>query len=366
MSETTDRANHDLKPPALRMPADFRQDLVSVIMPVYNREWILEETLDCIREQTYRPIELVVVDDGSTDRTPDVVRAFGESSGEGIRLTCLRQENLGANAARNRGLEASRGEFIQFLDSDDLIVPEKLSRQVEVMGEQPRVQYVFARWQILYQESGRKGDPWPEDFTPDRQDLLDAMITLYAHPTLPVCSINGLYRRSLCRRIGPWETRWQIHDRHYHTRMLLLGEPYRFIPPVHAYVRLHEGFRAGHHAARAGRLASHRLGWHAMEALFEEAGEINLRRRRILARSYRDLAGLALGAGAPELARRFTADALRTAPAAFRLRLRAEALFDRMPGAELLRAAAHSYDEGGAALLMKRTLSKLWSRPGPA
>jgi len=98
--------------------------LVSCIIPVFNGARFLADAVDSVERQTYAPIEIIIVDDGSTDDTPGVIDAFGE------RVRAIRQDNSGPSAARNRGILAARGEFIAFLDSDDVWVPEKVERQV--------------------------------------------------------------------------------------------------------------------------------------------------------------------------------------------------------------------------------------------
>ena len=105
--------------------------LVSVIIPTYNRAWALAEAIDSVLAQNYNNFELIVIDDGSTDNTSDLIDGY---SGE---LTLIRQENAGVSAARNRGIESSRGDFIAFLDSDDTWLPQKLSRQVDFWGSYP-------------------------------------------------------------------------------------------------------------------------------------------------------------------------------------------------------------------------------------
>jgi glycosyltransferase involved in cell wall biosynthesis len=98
--------------------------LVTCIIPVYNGERYLGEALESILNQTYGPLEVIVVDDGSTDRTPDVVTSYGS------RVAYRRQANAGAPSARNLGIGAASGEWIAFLDADDLWHPEKLSKQL--------------------------------------------------------------------------------------------------------------------------------------------------------------------------------------------------------------------------------------------
>jgi glycosyltransferase involved in cell wall biosynthesis len=98
---------------------------VSVIIPTYNRGWIIREAIDSVLAQDFTDFELIVVDDGSTDNTADILRGFGSD------IQVIRQSNAGVSAARNRGIKASAGRWIAFLDSDDLWLPQKLSRQVD-------------------------------------------------------------------------------------------------------------------------------------------------------------------------------------------------------------------------------------------
>ena len=103
--------------------------LVSVIIPTYNRAATIAEAVESVLCQTHREIEVVVVDDGSTDSTLEVLCAFGD------RIQVIRQKNAGPSAARNRGVRESMGEIIAFLDSDDLWLPDKIRQQVELMEQ---------------------------------------------------------------------------------------------------------------------------------------------------------------------------------------------------------------------------------------
>lgn len=98
--------------------------LVSVIIPTYNRVRLLPAALESVLGQTYSPIEVIVVDDGSSDETPELLRSYGD------RIRVLRQANAGPSTARNRGIALARGEIIAFLDSDDQWLPTKIERQV--------------------------------------------------------------------------------------------------------------------------------------------------------------------------------------------------------------------------------------------
>ncbi len=111
--------------------------MISVIIPVYNAEPHLAETISSVLSQSRPPEEVIVVDDGSTDRTPEVAAQFQD------RIRYLQQENQGPGAARNRGIQASQGDLLAFLDSDDLWAPHKLQTQVEALDKNPNAGLVF-------------------------------------------------------------------------------------------------------------------------------------------------------------------------------------------------------------------------------
>lgn len=112
---------------------------VSVIIPNYNRAAVVGETINNMLRQSLPPHEVIVVDDGSTDNSIEVIRSFGD------RVTLIEQENSGPGAARNAGLKVASGEFIQFMDSDDLASLNKLEVQAQVLVEQ-QADIVYGAW----------------------------------------------------------------------------------------------------------------------------------------------------------------------------------------------------------------------------
>lgn len=104
--------------------------LVSVIIPAFNAEALLARTLESVLRQTYQNLEVLVVDDGSCDRTPEIVQQFAQRD---RRLRLLRQANAGVAAARNLGIQHINGEFVALIDADDFWYPENLERQVQCM-----------------------------------------------------------------------------------------------------------------------------------------------------------------------------------------------------------------------------------------
>jgi glycosyltransferase involved in cell wall biosynthesis len=111
--------------------------VVSVIIPTFNRAEVVEEAVDSVLAQTCSEYELVVVDDGSTDDTIGRLARYGD------RISVLRQENLGASAARNAGIRRARGQYIAFLDSDDLWLQDKLETQMELVDKDPQVKVCY-------------------------------------------------------------------------------------------------------------------------------------------------------------------------------------------------------------------------------
>ena len=111
---------------------------VSVIIPCFNHGRFLRHAADSVLAQTLADIELIIVDDGSTDDTPAVLAGLDDR-----RVRTCRTSNRGVSAARNAGLDMVRGEFVAFLDADDLWEPDKLARQVAIMDAEPDVTLVF-------------------------------------------------------------------------------------------------------------------------------------------------------------------------------------------------------------------------------
>jgi len=119
--------------------------LVSVVLPVWNGERYLKQTIESILDQHFSDFELVIVDDGSTDNTPKII----ESLGRDPRIRCHRQTNMGLVKALNKGLELSRGELIARIDADDYAMPERLALQVKALVENPEVAVVGSSIRIV-------------------------------------------------------------------------------------------------------------------------------------------------------------------------------------------------------------------------
>lgn len=112
-----------------------KRPVVSIVTPVYNIEKFIRETMDCVRSQTFEDWEMLLIEDGSTDKTPEVIQEYLEKTGENrIRLIRL-EENVGAARARNLGVKEARGRYLAYVDADDLWEPQKLQHQLRFMEE---------------------------------------------------------------------------------------------------------------------------------------------------------------------------------------------------------------------------------------
>jgi glycosyltransferase involved in cell wall biosynthesis len=130
--------------------------LISIVIPTFNREHLILDALETCVLQTYRPIEIVVVDDGSTDRTTEFVEDWIKgSSHKEVTLKIIKQENKGGNVARNNGIKNTIGEFIAFLDSDDLWDTTKLKKQYALISQSDTIGGVYCGLRQVEVESGK-------------------------------------------------------------------------------------------------------------------------------------------------------------------------------------------------------------------
>ena len=126
--------------------------LISIIIPVYNTKRYLDETIGSVLKQTYENWELILVDDGSTDGSVDLIKDYCNSD---IRIRLIEQANAGQGAARNNGIRQAKGELIAFLDSDDLWTPEKLTIQLEEKVKYG-VEFQYAHGYLMYEDQNNK------------------------------------------------------------------------------------------------------------------------------------------------------------------------------------------------------------------
>ena len=202
------------------------ETLISCIIAVYNGERFIKEALDSILEQSYPSLEVIVVDDGSTDKTRDLVTGYG------ARVVYVWQENGGPGAARNRGLDSATGEFVAFLDADDLWHPEKLMIQMRRFEERPELELCVAHAQNF----------WAQELEEEQEQFEGHRLS---KPTPCYLTQAILARKNLFDKLGYFNTRFRhVHDSEWFVRASDQGIVTELLPDVLVYRRLHKDNRS--------------------------------------------------------------------------------------------------------------------------
>ena len=206
---------------------------ISVIIPCYNAARFLSDTIQSVLEQSFSDYEIILIDDGSTDNTQEVIRSFG------TRVRAEFGPNRGVSAARNRGTELAQGEFIQYLDADDLLTLDALGRRLSAL-RQTGADVAYSDWQKLNETAAR---------TFERGEIIartiesihpDIEISLFTDFWCPPAAL--LYRRSIIERIGKWnESLPVIQDARFLLDAALRGGRFAHVPEIGAYYRVHAG-----------------------------------------------------------------------------------------------------------------------------
>lgn len=207
----------------------FIPGLVSVIIPTFNRAAYLKEAIDSVINQTYRPIECIVVDDGSTDNTKELVTAINTD----IELRYLYQANTGSQAARNKGTMSSKGEFIQYLDSDDLLYPTKIMMQVNYLQSSEKCDGVFGDW---------------DQGVPDNYKTIKAFkkenLIFQILCERSICIFSLMMRRGIVSKAGEWDISVKrCQEIEFQLNALLKGAQFEYFPLNTGLWRMHFGER---------------------------------------------------------------------------------------------------------------------------
>jgi len=274
---------------------------VSVIIPTYNRADMVGDAIRSVLDQTYADWELILVDDGSSDDTRQIVEAFAD-----LRIRYIYQDNKGLPGARNTGIQAARGQYIAFLDSDDLFLPHKLEWQLDALETRPELGLV-AGGHIEVDEQLhvlREVQPWHGHPTLKFQDWLFAC---------PFCPSAPLVPRGELESAGLFdETMQRIEDWDLWLRMAHLGCAMDWIKEPVCYYRIHGG-----NMVRNVRLMKEGMVT-MLEKLFSQPclpAEIMALRDRAYANVYLNAAARAYAAGAVEEGKAWLTNAVELNPA---------------------------------------------------
>ena len=186
--------------------------LVSVVIPVYNGEHFVSKAIESVLAQSYRPIEVIAVDDGSTDKTAEEIKSFED-------VIYVYQHNQGSAAARNAGISKAQGDFLAFIDSDDTWTSNKLAVQVGYLLEHPEAGYVLAK-QRIFVAPGTSKPSWV------RKEHLQSDQTGFLPGTL-------VARKSIFEEIGMFDPKYKVgHDTDWLARAKDAGIQMKILPDV--------------------------------------------------------------------------------------------------------------------------------------
>jgi len=219
------------------------KNLVSVVIPTFNRAWTLNAAIDSVLAQTHDPLEIIVIDDGSTDTTPDLLSEYGNL------IQVFTQENCGVSAARNLGIKQSHGEFIALLDSDDAWTREKLSCQMEFFSQNPEA--LVCQTEEIWIRKGRRVNPKIKHQKPSG---------MIFEPSLHLCLVSPsavMIRKKLFDRVGGFNENFPVCEDYdlwlriaAHTPIFLIDKPCTI---KHGG---HEDQLSAHHSQDKYRIAS--------------------------------------------------------------------------------------------------------------
>ena len=213
-------------------------DLVSILIPARNAERWIAETIASALTQTWSRTEIIIVDDGSTDATLACARQFDSKT-----VKVVTQSNQGAAAARNTAFSLCQGDYIQWLDADDLLSPDKITKQMEARdrGRRTLLSCAWAAFMYRPHRARFRATALWRDLTP--AEWLIRKLALH----LQMQTATWLVSRELSDAAGPWDTRLVVDDDgEYFCRVLLASDRVRFVPEGRVYYRVTDGNRLSH------------------------------------------------------------------------------------------------------------------------
>jgi glycosyltransferase involved in cell wall biosynthesis len=228
--------------------------LVSILIPAYNTERWIADTIRSALAQTWPNKEVIIVDDGSRDRTLEVAKRFASRN-----VLVVTQQNQGAAASRNRAFELSQGDYIQWLDADDLLSPDKIAKQMAAATEcHDKRKLLSSGWgYFMYRPDKAKFVPsalWC-DLAP-----VEWMLRKWEQKNLHMQTATWLVSRELTQAAGPWNTRLMgDDDGEYFCRVLLASNGVRFIPDAKVYYRITDSGRWSYIGQSNRKLEAHLL-----------------------------------------------------------------------------------------------------------
>lgn len=209
--------------------------LVSIIIPTYNRAHLISETLDSVLAQTYSNWECIVVDDGSTDNTSEILSSYVEKDSRFRYYHRPETKQKGPGACRNYGFEKSNGEFVVFLDSDDVLADFSLFRRVEMFNEYPENDGVIATTQFFEGSIKNLGSVFNNDPIINNEENY---LALFLNYEFPFTVMSPIWRRNVIEKVKFREELQLLEDVIFHIEILFLeGIKLKRIPLIDNYYR---------------------------------------------------------------------------------------------------------------------------------
>ncbi|MGZ3899788.1 MAG: glycosyltransferase [Bacteroidia bacterium] len=216
--------------------------MVSVIIPAYNYGRFIAETIESLLSQTYTDFECIIIDNGSTDETAEVLKKFSDK-----RIMCIRQENKGVSHARNVGLKIAKGEYVLFLDADDLVENKKLEVSVKFLVQHPEVDLVYSDMRYFKDGNNKEffynyfcdpnGKPWMSMISGKGKEVLAKILK---GNFMVICS--PLSRMSVIKECGLFDEELLANeDWELWLRIIASGKAIQYLdePDTKALVRIH-------------------------------------------------------------------------------------------------------------------------------
>lgn len=253
--------------------------LVSVIIPCFNAEKWLAEAIDSCLEQTYSNIEIIVIDDGSTDNCLEIIKSYGD------KIIWQSFPHKGGNYARNKGFDLSKGDYIQYLDADDYILPEKIEKQVRFL-EETGADVVYGDWR--HQRHLSDGSSFIMENIEISEAHADILASLLANWWVALAAL--LYKRTAVKNSGGWdETLTAAQDRDFFLSVVMNGAKVVYQPGCDSIYRRYGSVTVST-SSKNRWLKSHYLVLEKVERQLLQMNKLSMKYRHALAKSYFELA----------------------------------------------------------------------------
>jgi glycosyltransferase involved in cell wall biosynthesis len=216
----------------------MKSPAISIVIPTYNPEHYLQPALESVLAQTFSDWEIVLVDDGSkADELANITALVEKLRGDGASITFIVQQNSGVSVARNRAIEKSRGEFIAFLDNDDLWEPTKIERQINALRDNPDAALSHTGFDLIDENGKKSGDGY------GRAETYESML----QGQFGVLLSSSVIRRSCLSEGGFFDPFYRYAQDLDVFMMLARFHPFVYIPTIETHYRLHSQNASGNY-----------------------------------------------------------------------------------------------------------------------